>query len=65
MLIKLLILGPKNTRSLEEGGMENNIGTVSHEFFHAWNVERIRPNSLEPFDFETIYLFGQIAAGNQ
>lgn len=27
------------------------LGTVSHEFFHAWNVERIRPASLEPFDF--------------
>ena len=28
------------------------LGTVSHEFFHAWNVERIRPRSLEPFDFD-------------
>lgn len=27
------------------------IGTISHEFFHAWNVERIRPADLEPFDF--------------
>ncbi|KQW83056.1 M61 family metallopeptidase [Brevundimonas sp. Root1279] len=27
------------------------IGTLSHEFFHAWNVERIRPRELEPFDF--------------
>jgi predicted metalloprotease with PDZ domain len=24
----------------------------AHEFFHAWNVERIRPKSLEPFNFE-------------
>jgi predicted metalloprotease with PDZ domain len=28
------------------------LGTVAHEFFHAWNVERIRPTTLEPFDFE-------------
>ena len=28
------------------------LDTVAHEFFHAWNVERIRPRSLEPFDFE-------------
>jgi predicted metalloprotease with PDZ domain len=28
------------------------LGTVSHEFFHAWNVERIRPTGLEPFNFE-------------
>lgn len=27
------------------------LGTVSHEFFHAWNVERMRPKSIEPFDF--------------
>ena len=31
---------------------EQIIGTVSHEFFHAWNVERIRPASLEPFNFD-------------
>ena len=28
------------------------LGTVAHEFFHAWNVERLRPRSLEPFDLE-------------
>lgn len=28
------------------------LGTVSHEFFHSWNIERIRPADLEPFDFE-------------
>ena len=28
------------------------LGTLSHEFIHAWNVERIRPASLEPFDFQ-------------
>ena len=27
------------------------VETMSHEFFHAWNVERIRPKSLQPFDF--------------
>lgn len=25
------------------------LSTVAHEFFHSWNVERIRPASLEPF----------------
>jgi predicted metalloprotease with PDZ domain len=33
-------------------GATDNLGTVSHEFFHSWNVERIRPKSLEPFNFE-------------
>jgi predicted metalloprotease with PDZ domain len=26
-------------------------GYSAHEFFHAWNVKRIRPQSLEPLDF--------------
>jgi len=29
----------------------DQLGTLSHEFFHSWNVERIRPDELEPFDF--------------
>jgi predicted metalloprotease with PDZ domain len=36
------------------------LGTVSHEFFHAWNVERIRPKSLEPFDFEEANMSGEL-----
>jgi predicted metalloprotease with PDZ domain len=27
------------------------LGTISHEYFHIWNVERIRPADLEPFNF--------------
>lgn len=49
-----------STRSLAKGGMERNIGTVSHEFFHAWNVERIRPQSLEPFNFEEANMSGEL-----
>jgi predicted metalloprotease with PDZ domain len=36
------------------------IGTISHEFFHAWNVERIRPQSLEPFDFDKANISGEL-----
>ena len=35
-----------------EGSEKDLLGTVSHEFFHSWNVERLRPKSLEPFNFE-------------
>lgn len=49
-----------STRTLANGGMKGNIGTVSHEFFHAWNVERIRPKSLEPFDFEEANMSGEL-----
>lgn len=36
------------------------LGTVAHEFVHAWNVERLRPRSLEPFDFEEASLSGEL-----
>ncbi len=36
------------------------LGSVSHEFFHVWNVERIRPRSLEPFDFEDVNPSGEL-----
>ncbi|MEE2637777.1 MAG: PDZ domain-containing protein [Acidobacteriota bacterium] len=36
------------------------LGSVSHEFFHVWNVERIRPASLEPFDFEVVNPSGEL-----
>ena len=26
-------------------------GLVAHEFFHVWNVKRIRPDALGPFDY--------------
>jgi predicted metalloprotease with PDZ domain len=34
------------------GNEKDLLGTYSHEFFHSWNVERIRPKTLEPFNFE-------------
>lgn len=37
-----------------------SMGTISHEFFHCWNVERIRPKSLEPFDFEKANMSGEL-----
>jgi predicted metalloprotease with PDZ domain len=36
------------------------IGTVSHEFFHSWNVRRIRPRALEPFDFDRADMSGEL-----
>ncbi len=49
-----------STRGLNNGGMAGNIGTVAHEFFHAWNVERIRPKSLEPFDYSKTNMSGEL-----
>ncbi|MHB8605366.1 MAG: M61 family metallopeptidase [Thermoplasmatota archaeon] len=30
---------------------EDFLGTEAHEFFHLWNVKRIRPRALGPFDY--------------
>jgi predicted metalloprotease with PDZ domain len=42
------------------GNRAGVLGGVSHEFFHAWNVERIRPRSLEPFSFEDANMSGEL-----
>tara|TARA_R110001583_G_scaffold40690_3_gene129720 strand:- start:2923 stop:4686 length:1764 start_codon:yes stop_codon:yes gene_type:complete len=49
-----------STTSLANGGMDSNIGTVAHEFFHCWNVERIRPKALEPFKFDQTNMSGEL-----
>lgn len=45
------------------GNQNRLIGTISHEFFHCWNMERIRPKSLEPFDFTKANLSGELWFG--
>ena len=41
-----------SSRALHDSDF-SQLGTLSHEFIHAWNVERLRPRELEPFNFET------------
>lgn len=33
------------------GDLANLLSITAHEFFHLWNVKRIRPQSLEPIDY--------------
>jgi predicted metalloprotease with PDZ domain len=35
----------------DTGVLEDTLSTVSHEFFHVWNVKRLRPLELGPWDF--------------
>jgi predicted metalloprotease with PDZ domain len=35
-----------------EAGMRSFLGLVAHEYFHLWNVKRIRPVALGPFDYD-------------
>ncbi len=43
-------------RGLADGAVDDKyidaLGLVSHEHFHAWNVKRIHPERLGPFDYQ-------------
>ena len=36
---------------VNQGGYRRFLFVVAHEFFHLWNVKRIRPAGLGPFDY--------------
>lgn len=48
-----------NSRPLSTN-FTGNLNTVSHEYFHSWNVERIRPKALEPFNFAEANMSGEL-----
>ena len=39
------------------------LGTFSHEFFHSWNMERLRSKGIEPFNFEGEDMSGELWFG--
>jgi predicted metalloprotease with PDZ domain len=51
-----IITGPRTIRS----GRADLLDSMAHEFFHAWNVERIRPRSLEPFNLDDQNISGEL-----
>jgi predicted metalloprotease with PDZ domain len=40
-----------NCTAISAGSMEGAAAVAAHELFHAWNVKRIRPQTLEPVDY--------------
>ncbi len=36
----------------DDGAYERFLGLVSHEMFHTWNVKRLRPAGLVPYDYQ-------------
>ncbi|MEP6729103.1 MAG: PDZ domain-containing protein [bacterium] len=46
----VLFADRRSTRT--ENAYHDWIGLATHEFFHAWNVKRLRPVELGPFDYE-------------
>lgn len=46
------VLMTSRWKSRTRDGYRDWLELVSHEFFHAWNVKRLRPAELGPFDYE-------------
>ena len=45
-------LGASRDGYASEGGYLNFLSLVAHEHFHLWNVKRLRPIVLGPFDYD-------------
>jgi len=46
----LMMSGQRSGRG--GGGYQRWLGLCSHEFFHTWNIRRLRPASLVKYDYE-------------
>ncbi|MVN21815.1 M61 family metallopeptidase [Mucilaginibacter arboris] len=46
------VLGVSRTAYAAEKTYQDFLGLVSHEYFHLWNVKRLRPEALGPFDYQ-------------
>jgi predicted metalloprotease with PDZ domain len=40
-----------NSTAISGSSVDSVAATAAHEFFHVWNVKRIRPQALEPVDY--------------
>ena len=59
----VIAMGP--AAELHEQRYQDFLGVSSHELFHAWNILKIRPKKLLPYDFsqETYFQEGFVAEG--
>ena len=46
------VLGASRDQYTSERGYKGFLGLVAHEHFHLWNVKRLRPIALGPFDYD-------------
>jgi len=46
------VLGASRNAYNTEAGLLRFLGLVSHEYFHIWNVKRLRPIALGPFNYD-------------
>jgi predicted metalloprotease with PDZ domain len=53
-----------STRPLSDSAdAVRDLSALAHEFFHAWNMERIRDRAIEPFDFSRADMSGLLWFG--
>jgi len=44
---------PVKGKAADSDGYRNFLGLCSHEYFHTWNVKRIKPAAFAPYDLRT------------
>jgi predicted metalloprotease with PDZ domain len=47
------VLGASRLGYGSEAGYKGFLGLAAHEYFHLWNVKRLRPKALGPFDYDS------------
>lgn len=46
------VLGAARNAYTSEAGYKGFLNLVAHEYYHLWNVKRLRPIALGPFDYD-------------
>lgn len=46
------VLGASRNQYASEAGYKGFLELVAHEYYHLWNVKRLRPVALGPFDYD-------------
>ncbi len=46
------VLGASRFSYGTENGYKSFLGLVAHEYFHLWNIKRLRPEALGPFNYD-------------
>ncbi len=44
---------PKRHSPNDHEGYHNLLGLISHEYFHTWNVKRLKPAEFSPYNYQT------------
>src|SRR5690606_14791553 len=51
-LFRSTVLGASRFNYNTESGYKSFLSLVAHEYFHLWNIKRLRPEALGPFNYD-------------